>query len=1202
MIKEENYITKNITIKYKSLSILYNNICAIKNKTDIILCNIDKLSPDIICIVETRYKNLLDVHSFDDYVGFHNLQIGKKTGGISIWAKTYIKPTKLDIDGYADELSTMYSWILCQNNGPTAICTIYFKNQSDEDAAKLNVDICQRLLNHINWCNDNNYEVILVGDFNGHIGNDEYGIPGNHTKINSNGNIVRDFIRLCDLNLGNNDKITEGKWTWGAGRNNCQPQILDLVFHSPSSIINKMVIDEKNWELGTGNKDHCFIYLEFRIFQLNQNGNTNLPILKNKWNITTDVDWTEYRQKLKDITDKQDTDDINEKTIIDIMIKAGEETIGYRKKKKHKPKISNRAKKLKQKITNIRKKLRHGDGDTQENLNQLFTYIQEQRELRMKTEMARIEKAHNKWLADPKRKFHQLYDTMKTMKRGLQEPVTLLDNDKKPIIEEIKIKSYLKDFWNDIFTLGIWPDANDTMNRVGLDNIIKGTDRLEQEKDITYKELDDAIKRLKNGTSSGTTNIPPEFIKNWPEEMKHMALTLFNRWYETGFFPDIGKTQDVTLLHKKGSKSDIKNYRTLCLGCNLCKIYLTILTKRLEKTTEEKNILGYIQHGFRANKRIEDCILVIQHVVNKAKKNSILALLDICKAYDRVWRKGLWKKLRDYGFSEKLIRAIESSYHNPGAFISFQDYISERLPMPVGLRQGCVMSPILWALFIADLGSEIERSNLGITIGNRENKENISGIFFADDMLLFASSEYNMTKLLDIVGKYANKWKIEFSGPKSLIIPIKRDIDPDNKWKLGKMYISESEERTIYINEEKEAKYLGITLNQSKNDILAKHKENLYNVTKRETGRCYRPAVTTARPITYGAQIWTVYVAPKVLHGIAAIPFKAYNFTKPETQQREYIRLISKLPRHTHRAVLYGETKIMPLMYEAEKRTINYLLHLMKLDNKNIVKLVLLEQLEIYNDNPSKQTWLQHAIKCCQKYGITYTDKITSYIVKDIVRKKWIIEYNEMMEDSPTLKYYKTKEIPYINKKLNLIAGGEYWIKAKSGCLLINNRKHTTCTRCTTSEIETLEHMLWLCPTNYIDNMLKKGLYELWGMLPPKLDIYSKTNIIPTISNEYIILSVQWILDDSTSGSIINVAGNIIKKIFKSRPETQEYNLYIRNSRSNNTNDNNDSGDNVNRNGNDGRNGDDGRNTGDDNITLNNRQNQTIPDNREGIT
>ncbi len=103
------------------------------------------------------------------------------------------------------------------------------------------------------------------------------------------------------------------------------------------------------------------------------------------------------------------------------------------------------------------------------------------------------------------------------------------------------------------------------------------------------------------------------------------------------------------------------------------------------------------------------------------------------------------------------------------------------------------------------------------------------------------------------------------------------------------------------------------------------------------------------------------------------------------------------------------------------------------------------------------------------------------------------------------------------------------------------------------------------------------------------------------------------VTNDNIHGSIINITGNIIKKIFKSHPESSEYNIYIQNFRSNNIIDDNQhrcgndnvDGDNINPNtGDDGKdvedtNGDDGENNGNDNITLDNRQNQTIPDNRD---
>ena len=395
-----------------------------------------------------------------------------------------------------------------------------------------------------------------------------------------------------------------------------------------------------------------------------------------------------------------------------------------------------------------------------------------------------------------------------------------------------------------------------------------------------------------------------------------------------------------------------------------------------------------------------------------------------------------------------------------------------------------------------------------------------------------------MEILLNIVGTYALKWKIEFSGPKSLIIPLRRDTNDNIRWKLGCMYITENEKRTITINEEREAKYLGITISKHKNDLLTKHRMDLVEKTKKETGRCYRPATATARPTVYGTKIWKTYVIPKILHGIAAIPFSTNTFTKVETQQREFIRMISKLPRHTHRAVLYGETDILPIIMEAEKRTINYLIHLLKIDNNHIVKLVIQEQLQQYYSNPTKKSWLLHAINCCKRYDINFLLLQSPNIIKHTIRNKWILEYQEMIDTASTLKYYKQKLIPKLNNKLNLHTGGDFWLKAKSGSLLLNIRSNTICNRCKEGKIESLEHLLWLCKHNTEIVNIKQQILQLWGSLPLSIDGEVKPEYIPTQNCIYLELGTKWLLNDNLHGSLINLCGTILKKLYNLRPET----------------------------------------------------------------
>ena len=98
----------------------------------------------------------------------------------------------------------------------------------------------------------------------------------------------------------------------------------------------------------------------------------------------------------------------------------------------------------------------------------------------------------------------------------------------------------------------------------------------------------------------------------------------------------------ITLLHKKGSKSDLKNYRTIAVGCTLWKVYLKVLERRLREMTEMYGIMCELQNGFRAGRRCQDNLLVLDHVIATAKANKKVKLnagfLDITKAYDRVRR------------------------------------------------------------------------------------------------------------------------------------------------------------------------------------------------------------------------------------------------------------------------------------------------------------------------------------------------------------------------------------------------------------------------------------------------------------------------------------------------------------------------------------------------------------------------------------
>jgi hypothetical protein len=202
------------------------------------------------------------------------------------------------------------------------------------------------------------------------------------------------------------------------------------------------------------------------------------------------------------------------------------------------------------------------------------------------------------------------------------------------------------------------------------------------------------------------------------------------------------------------------------------------------------------------------------------------------------------------------------------------------------------------------------------------------------------------------------------------------------------------------------AKYLGVMLTQDKRDMLNKYRADIIKNTRREASKCYIPARATARQILYGCKIWSTYAVPRILHGIAAIPYYKCQFDDAEKAEREYIRWISKQPRHTSLAALYGETNILPLTYIADKLTINYLYHIQKLNDDNMVKLIFLEMKSLYENTPSKTSWLKHAIKICEKYNLNPFMPQSKQHVRKTIYDTWIVYYKTLAENKSSLVFY----------------------------------------------------------------------------------------------------------------------------------------------------------------------------------------------------
>ena len=163
-------------------------------------------------------------------------------------------------------------------------------------------------------------------------------------------------------------------------------------------------------------------------------------------------------------------------------------------------------------------------------------------------------------------------------------------------------------------------------------------------------------------------------------------------------------------------------------------LYTKLLNARLTTVVEQHRLLGEIQHGFRKGRSGADCGFVLNSVLWKSvatKKLVHLAFVDLQKAYDSVDRSILWKKLSAMGIKGKFLASLQKLYE--GDFVTSEvNGISTRpVYLKRGVRQGCSLSPMLFALYLADMGQDLTLSGLGVTL----HKICMSALFFAVSMV-----------------------------------------------------------------------------------------------------------------------------------------------------------------------------------------------------------------------------------------------------------------------------------------------------------------------------------------------------------------------------------------------------------------------------------------------------------------------------------
>ena len=182
---------------------------------------------------------------------------------------------------------------------------------------------------------------------------------------------------------------------------------------------------------------------------------------------------------------------------------------------------------------------------------------------------------------------------------------------------------------------------------------------------------------------------------------------LFNAIFDSGNFPESCCKSIITPIYKKGSRNDPSNYRAISLIDSLCKIFMGILSSRLNNWCEENNVLDESQAGFRQKYTTIDNVFNLMAVVQKylTKKGGrfYCIFIDFEKAFDNVQHSQIWKSFERNNIKGKFCQIMKSLYQNTESCVKCNNKLTEYFKRSNGTRQGCVTSPKIFSLLVNDL-------------------------------------------------------------------------------------------------------------------------------------------------------------------------------------------------------------------------------------------------------------------------------------------------------------------------------------------------------------------------------------------------------------------------------------------------------------------------------------------------------------------
>lgn len=362
-----------------------------------------------------------------------------------------------------------------------------------------------------------------------------------------------------------------------------------------------------------------------------------------------------------------------------------------------------------------------------------------------------------------------------------------------------------------------------------------------------------------------------------------------------------------------------------------------------------------------------------------------------------MWREALYAKLQKVGFGGKTLSLIKSMYRNDCIKFLINGHYSAPLWLTQGVKQGklaiiiiiiiiintyfivgCNLSPLLFSIFINDLGQELNLTGCGLTL----SALSISSIFFADDIVLVSRDKQGLDKLIMIAKRFCDNHHLQISATKSKIM--------SHDAATGHISFNIDNDDTLSLDQVLAFKYLGITVSSKPYGLFKAHNENVKAKAKQYLYRVLSLVKTGPDRSDLAFTLWRNVALPAILYGCEVVPLNQDTIQEIERCQARVGKFMLQIPSSSANVCTYIDCGFRPIWAIIAERVLTYANKTMCKPSSNWAKLAF----EYHLGTKPASSYLKYLIKwkdATQTFGVhpKQVEKNVKYFaIQDIINSK----------------------------------------------------------------------------------------------------------------------------------------------------------------------------------------------------------------------